>query len=100
MAEERPERAGFVGQSATGPQDQMQVFGRSGQGPHEMMRAMEGPFGPDNAVRQALTAIWRNLPANDRSVERIEQEARRLFERALAALREDGEAFGFGDPQG
>lgn len=100
MAEERPERSGFVGQSVPEPQEQLQVIGRSGQGPHEMMRAMEGPFGPDNAVRQAITAIWRNLPADDRSVDRIETEARRLFERALAALREDGDAFGFGGPEG
>ena len=74
--------------------------GRGASGPQEMMRAMEGPFGPDNAVRNALTSIWRNLPAEEQSVERVEQEARRLFERALTALREDEDAFGFVGPEG
>lgn len=65
-------------------------------GPADHMREMMGPFGPDNSMRQTLMTVWRFLPEEGRSPDRVEQEARRLLERAVRDLREDAEVFRFG----
>lgn len=70
------------------------VSSRMASGPAEHMRQFMGPFGPDNAMRQALTTIWQYLPDGARTPDRLEQEARRLLERALQSLRDDQAAFG------
>ena len=57
------------------------------------LREVMGPFGPDSAMRQAVATIWRYLPEGSRSMERVEEEARRLLERSLRDLREDFGAF-------
>lgn len=59
------------------------------------MRENMGPFGADQSVRQAIMTCWRMLPEESRTPERVEQEVRRLLERALSEFREDSAAFGF-----
>jgi hypothetical protein len=59
--------------------------------------AMVNMFGPshvDQTVRQAISICWMALPKDRKSPEIVEQEIRRLFERALKDFREDSAAFG------
>ena len=58
------------------------------------MRQMMGPLMVDNAIRQAIQH-WMVLPEEERTVDRVEQEIRRLVDRALANLKEDSAAFHF-----
>ena len=59
------------------------------------MRASMGPCGPDGAARSLISTVWRMLPEDARSPERVEAESRRLLDRALAEYQEDSRAFGF-----
>jgi hypothetical protein len=74
-------------------------FGSSGQNPAEMMarhmRETNGPFGPDQAIRQAILNCWRMLPEDRRGPQAVEAEVRRLMDRALREFAEDAAAYGF-----
>jgi hypothetical protein len=48
----------------------------------------------DSSIRQAITFCWLSIPREQRSIDQVESEIRRLVERALSALREDARAFG------
>jgi hypothetical protein len=48
----------------------------------------------DCSVRQALHVCWMALPKDRRTVEELEQQFRRIVERALKDFREDSQAFG------
>jgi hypothetical protein len=61
--------------------------------PGAPMRMM-GPMMVDQQVRQAIIHCWMILPSDQRTPERVEQEIRRLVDRALRDLREDASAFG------
>jgi len=53
-----------------------------------------GPGQVDQMVRQAIQMCWMGLPKDKRTVEEVEAQMRRLLDRALKDLREDGQAFG------
>ncbi len=63
------------------------------------IREMMGPFGVDQAIRQAITQCWMMLPEDERSPERVEKEILRIVQRALEDMledmKEDAAAFGF-----
>jgi hypothetical protein len=59
-----------------------------------MMRAMHGPQGVDQSLRQAVSMCWMMLPEGQKTVDSVEREIRRLVDRILADLREDAKAFG------
>lgn len=58
------------------------------------MAKLFGPGHVDQAIRSAITACWMVLPKDRKTPEALEQEMRRLFERALKDFREDSVAFG------
>lgn len=59
------------------------------------LRSVMGPFGVDQAIRQAISSCWQMLPEQERSVEKVEKEIIRLVQRALQEFKEDTEAFRF-----
>jgi hypothetical protein len=76
------------------------VCGNDGEDPEKAAKAMRSMFGPqavDNAIRQAITVCWMTLPDDKKNVAAAEAELRRVFERAIASLREDAQAFGIGE---
>ncbi|MBI3461974.1 MAG: hypothetical protein HY000_02800 [Planctomycetes bacterium] len=74
----------------------MAVF--SGDDPEagDKMRQMFGPGQLDAHVRQAMNLCWMMLPDDQKTVDELERQFRRLVDRAIADLREDQEAFGLG----
>jgi hypothetical protein len=71
----------------------------SGDGGEEMGEKMAEFFGPghvDQAIRQALQTCWMALPKERKTVEELEKQLRRIFERAIRDFREDREEFGKG----
>jgi hypothetical protein len=60
----------------------------------EQMSNMFGPSHVDQAVRQAISMCWMVLPKDRKTPDVVEEEIRRLFERALKDFREDSAAFG------
>jgi hypothetical protein len=58
------------------------------------MRGMLGPGAVDSAIRQAITMCWMTLPDDKRNFDEVERHIRRVVDRALNNLREDGESFG------
>jgi hypothetical protein len=62
------------------------------------MRNMFGPGQVDQMIRSAIQTCWMMLPENRRTLEEVESEVRRIFERALKNMREDGSAFGMDGP--
>jgi len=66
-------------------------------GDEESFDEMRGFFSPsqvDQAVRQAIQFCWMMLPKDRRNVDELEEQFRRIVDRALKDMREDGEAFG------
>jgi Asp-tRNA(Asn)/Glu-tRNA(Gln) amidotransferase A subunit family amidase len=62
-------------------------------GDEEGMSQFFGPGQVDQTIRQAIQVCWMALPKDKKNVEEVERQIRRLVERALKDLREDGEAF-------
>lgn len=62
-------------------------------GDEEAMSQFFGPGQVDQTIRQAIQVCWMALPKDKRNVEEVERQIRRVVERALEDLREDGEAF-------
>jgi hypothetical protein len=60
------------------------------------LRAMFGPDTVDTHMRQAFHFCWMILPDDKRTVEELEKQMRRIFERIIEDLREDAQAFGLG----
>jgi hypothetical protein len=60
----------------------------------EMMETTLGPQAIDRQIRQAIFFCWAMLPKERRTVAAVEAEIRRLVDRALANVKEDGQAFG------
>jgi hypothetical protein len=54
---------------------------------------MFGPGHLDQSVRQVINTCWMMLPKERKTHENVEQEVRRLMERALQDFREDCHAF-------
>lgn len=59
-------------------------------------RAMMGPSQVDQMLRHAISACWMILPDDKKTVDELERQLRRIFERAMRDLREDEAAFGLG----
>jgi hypothetical protein len=59
----------------------------------EGMSQFFGPGQVDQIIRQAIQICWVGLPKEKKNVDEVERQIRRLVERALKDLREDGEAF-------
>jgi hypothetical protein len=63
----------------------------------EAAKRMSEVFGPgqiDHMIRQAVQFCWMSLPQGRRTVEELEQQIRRIMDRALKDFREDRQAFG------
>lgn len=60
----------------------------------ERMADFFGPAQVDHTVRQALQFCWLALAQDRKNVAELEQQFRRIVERALKDFREDNEAFG------
>lgn len=58
------------------------------------MRDLFSPAQVDQSVHQALMLCWMMLPDDKRNIDELEQQFRRIVDRALQNLREDGQAFG------
>ena len=62
----------------------------------DAMRQMFGPGQVDQQLRGTVSTCWLAMPKERRTVEEVEREMRRLFERAMEDLREDAQSFGIG----
>jgi len=71
-----------------------QAFDPSDEDSLENMRQMFSPALVDKTVRQALQMCWIMLPKDKRNVAEVERQFRRIVDRALKDLGEDGQAFG------
>jgi hypothetical protein len=60
----------------------------------EVVGNLLGPQAVDQMIRQALSTCWVLLPENRRNVTTVEQEIRRIVDRAIVNFKEDSEAFG------
>ncbi len=66
----------------------------------DAQKSMHDAFGPqavDQAIGQTISTCWMLMPPDKKNPEAVGVEIRRIVERALANLKEDGDAFGFGD---
>ena len=57
-------------------------------------REMIGPTDIDSMIRNAVSMCWSVMPAETRTLQRVEAEIRRLVDRALKDMIEDAKAFG------
>jgi len=60
------------------------------------MRGMFGPGQVDSLIRQAIQICWIMLPDDKKTVDELEKQLRRIFDRAVANVRDDSDAFGLG----
>ena len=58
------------------------------------MRAFFSPQQVDHEIRQAIQFCWMALPTEKQNVDEVENQIRRIVDRALRDLREDSESFG------
>ncbi|WP_417376349.1 hypothetical protein [Gimesia maris] len=71
-----------------------QTFDPDDEESFDKMRDLFSPAQVDQSVRQALQMCWMMLPQDKRNVDELEQQFRRIVDRALQDLREDDQAFG------
>jgi hypothetical protein len=65
------------------------------------LKNLQNFFSPqevDQQFRQAIRICWMMLPAERKSVDEVEKQARRIFDRIIKDMREDSDAFGPGTP--
>jgi hypothetical protein len=74
----------------------MAVFDPNDPETGDKMRDMFGPGQVDSLIRQAIQMCWMMLPGDKKTVDELEKHARRIFDRAVANLRDDSDAFGLG----
>ena len=60
----------------------------------ERMAEIFGPGQIDQSIRHAIQFCWMSLPRERRTAEELENQFRRLVERALKDFRDDLVAFG------
>jgi hypothetical protein len=60
----------------------------------EKMRALFSPGQVDQGIRQAIHMCWMMLPTDRKTVDELENEFRRIVDRAIKNLREDSDSFG------
>jgi hypothetical protein len=66
---------------------------RGEDGP-EKFRRMFGPGQVEQHISQAIQTCWMMLPEEKKTVDEVEKQMRRVFERTIKNMLEDGEAFG------
>jgi hypothetical protein len=74
----------------------MAVFANDDPESGDRMRAFMGPGQVDQQIRQAIQFAWLSLPDDKRTVAEVERVVRKIVDRALKDLRDDGETFGQG----
>lgn len=57
---------------------------------------MFGPAQVDLQIRQAIQFCWMGLPPDKKNPDELERQIRRIVDRAIRDLREDGKEFGEG----
>jgi len=75
----------------------MAMLGPNDPNAANQMREMFGPGQVDQQIRQAIHMCWMSLPPDKKSVDELESQVRRIFDRALKDLREDASQFGIGN---
>ena len=60
----------------------------------DKMRDFFSPAQVDQSVRQALQMCWMMLPNDKRNADELENQFRRIVDRALKDMREDDQVFG------
>ena len=60
----------------------------------DKFRQMFGPGQVDQHMSQAIQTCWMMMPGDKRNVREVEKQMRRIFERAIKNMLEDGDAFG------
>ena len=60
------------------------------------MRTFFSPQQVDQQIRMAIQFCWMALPPDKKSVDEVEIQLRRIFERAIRDLREDATSFDLG----
>ena len=63
----------------------------------DKMHKLFGPGQVDQMIRQAIQFCWMALPNDRRNLDEVASQIRRIVDRALRDLKEDGEAFAQGD---
>jgi|1185.fasta_scaffold734077_1 hypothetical protein len=71
----------------------LEAFKSDDENAAENMANMLGPSHVDQIIRQAISICWMALSKDRKTPEVLEQEIRRLFERALKDFREDSASF-------
>lgn len=71
-----------------------QAFDPDDEESFDKMRDLFSPAQVDQSVRQALMLCWMMLPDDKRNIDELDQQFRRIVDRALQNLREDDQAFG------
>ncbi|HAW28549.1 hypothetical protein [Gimesia maris] len=71
-----------------------QTFDPDDEESFDKMRDLFSPAQVDQSVRQALQMCWMMLPQDKRNVDELEQQFRRIVDRALKNMRDDDQAFG------
>ena len=71
----------------------MAAFSSMEEGDEDRMREMMGPGQADASIRQSLQMLWMSLPRGKKNPDGVEQEFRRLVDRALRDMREDFDSF-------
>jgi hypothetical protein len=69
----------------------MSSFNWSDEKTFEQARLVFGPGQVDHFVRQAIQFCWMGLPKDKRNVDELEQQIRRIVDRALRDIREDSD---------
>jgi len=77
----------------------MSGFNWSDEGSWEKARQVFGPGQVDHFIRQAVQFCWMGLPKDNRNVDELERQIRRIVDRALRDVREDFDCF-FGKENG
>jgi hypothetical protein len=70
----------------------------SSPGAGGFMEMFKSPAHVDHMVRQAIQHCWAVLPKERRSVPEVEQQIRRMVERALKDFADDQAAFASANP--
>jgi hypothetical protein len=74
----------------------MAMFDSNDPDATKKMREMFGPGQLDEQIRQAIQICWMMLPEDRKTVAELEQQVRRVVDRALKDLHEDANVFGLG----
>jgi len=67
-----------------------------GPGGEDEVRRFMGANHVAFPIQQAIMSCWMMLPNEKKTVDNLEKELRRIFERELENFRKDSESFGLG----